>query len=195
MTPPETQNNQHGRRLGEIIRRERVGRFTLQELAKAADLSVGSLSQIERGLGNPSFNTLTKIAGALGLRIGDLVEAGAETQHKSDSLVVRADDRSRLQIGSEGLVYELLTPNLRGKLEVLETTVPPGFSNQANPFTHVGEECVVVLEGDLRVVVGKETNHLQSGDAITYDSALPHWWENETTRDAKLIGAVTPPSF
>lgn len=53
----------------------------------------------------------------------------------------------------------------------------------------------MVLEGDLRVVVGKEPNHLQSGDAITYDSALPHWWENETTRDAKLIGAVTPPSF
>lgn len=53
----------------------------------------------------------------------------------------------------------------------------------------------MVLEGDLRVVVGKESNHLPPGDAITYDSALPHWWENETARDAKLIGAVTPPSF
>lgn len=195
MTPPDTQLDVHARRLGETIREARTGRYTLKQLAGAADLSVGSLSQIERGLGNPSFNTLTKIAGALDLRIGDLIEAGAETRRRHESLVVRRDDRSRLQIGSEGLVYELLTPNLKGKLEVLETTVPPGFSNEANPFGHEGEECVVVMGGSLRVGVGDATHSLDAGDAITYDPALPHWWANDSSRDAKLIGAVTPPSF
>lgn len=167
----------------------------MKQLATATGLSVGSLSQIERGMGNPSFNTLTRIATALDLRIGDLVEAGATTRHKPDSLVVRANDRSRLQIGSEGLVYELLTPNLRGNLEVLETTVPSGFTNRANPFMHEGEECVVVVEGGLRVGVGDEVNQLETGDAITYDPSLPHWWANESDIGAKLIGAVTPPSF
>lgn len=195
MEPPRIQTNPFARSLGETIRRERVGKYTLQELASAADLSVGSLSQIERGLGNPSFNTLTKIAGALDLRIGDLIEAGAGRAGPRDSLVVRRNDRKRLQIGSEGLVYELLTPNLKGRLEVLETTVPPGFSNQANPFGHEGEECVVVMSGGLQVGVGKETYRLGAGDSITYDSSLPHWWANESGEDAKLIGAVTPPSF
>lgn len=185
----------YAKRLGKTIRAERNGRYTLKQLADEADLSVGSLSQIERGLGNPSFNTLTKISNALGLRIGDLIEANTDAPRKHDSLVVRKDDRKRLQIGSEGLVYELLTPNLRGDLEVLETTVPTGFSNKANPFGHEGEECVVVMSGDLRIGVGEETHLLEAGDAVTYDSSLPHWWANESTKDAKLIGAVTPPSF
>lgn len=195
MASTGTEINQHALRLGETIRTERTGKFTLKQLADAADLSVGSLSQIERGLGNPSFNTLTKIASALDLRIGDLIEAGAEPAHQRDSLVVRRSERKRLQIGSEGLVYELLTPNLRGMLEVLETTVPPGFSNKANPFGHEGEECVVVIEGGLSIGVGDEIHLLEAGDAVTYDPSLPHWWANDSDDDAVLIGAVTPPSF
>ena len=180
------------RRLGEMIRRARSGRFTVQELARRAAIAAGSLSQIERGKGNP-FRTLQKIADALGLRIGDLVEAATSTTR--GPMVVRRHERARLQVGYDGLIYELLTPNLRGSLEMLQTRIPPGFSNQSNPFRHEGEECVLVLEGDLRVCVGDTEHHLQAGDAITYDPALPHWWANETDREATVVGAVTPPSF
>lgn len=181
------------RRLGEMIRRARSGRFTVQELARRAGIAAGSLSQIERGKGNPSFRTLQKIADALGLRIGDLVEAATSTTR--GPMVVRRHERARLQVGYDGLIYELLTPNLRGSLEMLQTRIPPGFSNQSNPFRHEGEECVLVLEGDLRVCVGDTEHHLQAGDAITYDPALPHWWANEIDREATVVGAVTPPSF
>ncbi len=168
------------RRLGEMIRRARSGRFTVQELARRAGIAAGSLSQIERGKGNPSFRTLQKIADALGLRIGDLVEAATSTTR--GPMVVRRHERARLQVGYDGLIYELLTPNLRGSLEMLQTRIPPGFSNQSNPFRHEGEECVLVLEGDLRVCVGDTEHHLQAGDAITYDPALPPWGANETDR-------------
>src|SRR5690554_5169559 len=181
------------RRLGAMIRRARGERYTVQELARRAGIAAGSLSQIERGKGNPSFRTLQKIADALGLRIGDLVEAATESVR--GPMVVRRHERARLQLGFDGLVYELLTPNLRGALEMLETRIPPGFSNQTNPFRHEGEECVLVLEGDLRVCVGDTEHELHTGDAITYDPALPHWWANETDREATVVGAVTPPSF
>lgn len=180
-------------RLGEMIRRARTGRFTLHELARAADISTGSLSQIERGMGNPSFRTLQKIATALDLRIGDLVEAG--TSDRRGPMVVRRRDRALLQLGYDGLVYELLTPNLRGSLEMLQTRIPPGFSNEENPFVHEGEECVLVLDGDLRVGVGDELRELSEGDAITYDPSVPHWWANDTGVEATVVGAVTPPSF
>lgn len=180
-------------RLGEMIRRERSGRFTVQQLAEAAGISTGSLSQIERGKGNPSFRTLQKIATALGLRIGDLVEASTGAAH--GPMVVRREDRARLQLGFDGLVYELLTPNLRGSLEMLQTRIPPGFSNQDNPFGHQGEECVLVMDGDLVVGVGSEVHELSSGDAITYDPSVPHWWANQTDNEATVVGAVTPPSF
>lgn len=180
-------------RLGDIIRRERAGRFTVQQLAAEAGIAAGSLSQIERGKGNPSFKTLQKIARALGLRIGDLVEA--TTNSPGGPMVVRRHERARLQLGFDGLVYELITPNLRGSLELLQTKIPPGFSNRESPFKHEGEECVLVLEGDLGVGVGDEIHELSTGDAITYDPAEPHWWANETSSEATVVGAVTPPSF
>lgn len=181
------------RRLGEMIRRERDGRFTVQQLAAEAGVAAGSLSQIERGKGNPSFKTLQRIADALGLRIGDLVEA--TTASPNGPMVVRRHERAHLQLGFDGLVYELLTPNLRGSLEMLQTRIPSGFTNLGNPFRHEGEECVLVLEGDLRVGVGDSVHELSTGDAITYDPSAPHWWANETKTEATVVGAVTPPSF
>jgi transcriptional regulator with XRE-family HTH domain len=178
--------------LGAAIRAQRLGRYTVKELAELAGISTGLLSQIERGQGNPSFKTLQKLAGALGIRIGDLL---ASTHRSPAGTVVRRTDRTRVQFGSEGLVYELLTPDLRGQLEMLQTTVPPGFSNQGHPFQHDGEECVLVLEGELVVEVGGAINTLSAGDAITYDSTLTHWWENRSDRPATIVGAVTPPSF
>lgn len=179
--------------LGDTIRRHRHGRYTVQQLAKRAGISVGLISQIERGKGNPSFKTMQKLATALDLRIGDLV--GPDPSAEAGPRVVRRDERPRLQLGSEGLVYELLTPNLRGKLEILQTTLPTGFSNRDNPFRHEGEECVFVFTGEVVVGLRDETEILREGDSVTYDSATPHWWENRTDQPASVIGAVTPPTF
>ena len=98
-------------------------------------------------------------------------------------------------MGEAGLVYQLLTPNLQGRLEMLLTRVLPGFSNEADPFEHVGEECVLVLDGSLEVTVAGKRFRLHAGDAITYDSGLSHWWSNPGDAEALLVGAVTPPSF
>lgn len=189
----EAGSNEAAINLGKAIHTARQGRYTVQELANAAGVSAGLVSQLERGIGNPSFKTLQAIATALDLRIGDLVEAASPRD--VEPMLVRRDRRARLQVSNGGPVYELLTPNLRGKLEVLETSLPPGFSNREEPFLHDGEELVVVLEGSVDVAVGDTSGTLQVGDAITYDSGLPHWWENKTDRPAKVLGVVTPPSF
>jgi transcriptional regulator with XRE-family HTH domain len=178
--------------MGSMIRAARQDRFTLQELAGRAGISPGLLSQIERGIGNPSFRTLHRLASALNLRVGDLLEGNAAP---GKQLVVRRHARKRLQLGSEGLTYELLTPNLQGRLELLQTAVPPGFTNENQPFVHMGEECVLVISGRLEVTVDGRTYEVAEGDAITYDSGEPHWWHNPTEDQAVIVGAVTPPSF
>lgn len=176
--------------VGQLIRRTRDDHgFTLEQLALRAGVSPGLLSQMERGIGNPSFRTLHKVAGALGLRVADLMtEVDGERR-----ILVRADERRILEVGS--LSYELLTPDLRGKLEVLVTTLPPGFTNVEHPFSHEGEECVVVLVGHVRVTVGDDTFELRDGDAVTYDPSISHWWDNCGTVPAQVLGVVTPPSF
>ena len=176
------------------MRSARTGRFTVKQLAEAAGVSTGIISEVERGRGNPSFRTLYQISQALGLRIGDLLD-GQREQPEVEAAVVRADQRKRLQLGTHGLVYELLTPDLQGDLEVLLTRVSAGFTNEDAPFEHDGEECVLLLEGSLEVTVGDSLFNLRSGDAITYDSGIRHWWHNPTNDVAVIVGAVTPPSF
>lgn len=172
-----------------------MGRFTVRELAAAAGVSAGSISEIERGKGNPSFQTLFRVSQALGLQVGDLIGAYDGDATASAATVVRRHRRKRLQMGEGGLVHELLTPNLQGELEMLLTVVPAGFSNEGDGFRHVGEECVLVLEGTLEVTVGDESFALETGDAITYDSGMEHWWRNSSGDDARVVGAVTPASF
>lgn len=179
--------------LGAAIRAARSDSTTVNELAKQAGISAGLLSQIERGIGNPSYRTLHKLADALGIRIGDLLEAASPVD--DSARIVRREQRTRIQFGSEGLVYELLTPNLRGRLEMLQTSIPPGFSNEANPFVHAGEECVLLVDGELTVDVDGERDVLSVGDAITIDASRPHWWHNHTDHPALIVGAVTPPTF
>lgn len=181
-------------RLGAAIFEARSGRFTVQELSAEAGVSQGLISQLERGIGNPSFKTLQRIADALGLRIGDLVQA-VSPPVDAPPMIVRRHARARLQVNAEALVYELLTPNLRGRLEVLETSLPPGFSNRDEPFMHEGEECVVVIDGAVDVGVGELVDRLETGDAITYDPSVPHWWENTAENPCRVLGVVTPPSF
>lgn len=172
-----------------------MGRFTVRELAAAAGVSAGSISEIERGKGNPSFQTLFRVSQALGLQVGDLIGAYESEGPSASATVVRRHKRKRLQMGEDGLVHELLTPNLQRDLEMLLTVVPAGFNNQDDVFRHVGEECVFVLEGALDVTVGDETFALETGDAITYDSGIEHWWRNASGVDARVVGAVTPASF
>jgi transcriptional regulator with XRE-family HTH domain len=181
--------------LGQRLRETRRGRFTVKELAAAAGVSSGLVSEIERGHGNPSFRSLYRISQALGLRIGDLLSPQSDRQQSAAQMVPR-DQRKLLQLGENGLVWQLLTPNLQGRLEVLKTSIPPGFSNQEAPFQHEGEECVYLLTGaGLQVTVADECFTLEEGDAITYDSGKSHWWSNPTDTNAVVVGVVTPPSF
>jgi transcriptional regulator with XRE-family HTH domain len=179
-------------RLGLVLRRERRNaRLTVEALSRRASVSAGLISQLERGRGNPSFLTLSRLAEGLGIPLGAFVQGPEGSPGK----VVRATERKKLVMPEDHLVYELLTPTLRGALEMLRTQVPPGWTNRERPFAHTGEECVHLVRGSLQVTVGEERFGLDEGDSITYDASTPHWWLNPTDTPAVIVGAVTPPSF
>ncbi len=178
--------------LGRRIKAARTQHMSMKQLAEASGVSAGLISEIERGRGNPSFKTLHSLAKALGLQLGELIDVIDDAPIAG---LVRKDERKRLAVGPHGPVWELLTPNLQGQLEVLETTLPDGFSNEGSPFKHVGEECVVIQVGELEINVGGTSHMLLEGDAITYDASTPHWYRNASGHAAVVLGAVTPPSF
>jgi transcriptional regulator with XRE-family HTH domain len=67
--------------LGERIR-DRRNKLALsqEEIANLAGMNVSNYGKIERGLGNPNFHTLVRIASVLGVDPGTLIEKiGAES--------------------------------------------------------------------------------------------------------------------
>jgi len=173
------------------LRRERG--LTVESLAAAAGISAGSISQLERGIGNPSFSTLFKLAYNLEVPLGAFLNDPADATGRK---VVRKHERRRLELTGEALTYELLTPDVQGDLQVLIAKIPPQFDNAGQPFRHPGEECLHVLSGRIEVFIGADERYeLAEGDSITYDSNHPHWYRNPADEWAELIGAVTPPSY
>jgi transcriptional regulator with XRE-family HTH domain len=177
--------------VGAIIARERAVRgLSIEDLAQRASMSTGLISQLERGIGNPSLGTLVGLANALELPIGAFFEGAAS----DDELVVHPHSRKRLVLSDHNLTYELLVPNLQGKLAMLHIELPPGFSNEHRPFRHAGEECAYVMKGRLEIHVAERTAELRSGDSVRFASSTPHWYR--TFDDSVLvISAMTPPSF
>jgi transcriptional regulator with XRE-family HTH domain len=59
--------------LGEALRRLRVGaELTQEDLAHRADTDLTQVGGVERGVRNPSYTTLLRLAGALGTTVGEL---------------------------------------------------------------------------------------------------------------------------
>jgi transcriptional regulator with XRE-family HTH domain len=162
----------------------------LRELAEAADVSTGLLSQLERGVGNPSYLTLAKLAGTLNVPAGYFFEANAN----GDPFLVRREQRKRLTPPSRNATFELVTPDLRGKLEVLWIVLDPGAS-EPNRYEHEGEECVVLIDGAMRYHLGERSYDLEAGDSLTFPGTVAHWAENPNDAPATLVVAITPPSF
>lgn len=177
--------------LGELIREARAGRYTIEELATRSGVSAGRISQLERGLANPSFETLWRLVTALEVPLGSFFQGPVEAPR----MVVRKAERKRLELPQDDLVYELLTPDLQGSLEVFTVRVPGGFDNSRRPLTHRGEKFIHVLEGELNVTVADQVSTLAAGDSITFDASLPHFVSNPFAEKAVLLAAVTPPSF
>jgi transcriptional regulator with XRE-family HTH domain len=164
--------------------------LSLATVAESAGISLGLLSQIERGKGNPSLTTMVKLATALGVPMSRFF-VGEQPPHA----LIRKGKHPRLQIADDQLVYELLTPQTHNRLGMIRAEIPSGCSNEDAPFRHEGEECIYLLEGELIASLDGTIHHLHEGDSLTLDPWLPHWYRNETDRGAVAVTAMTPRSF
>lgn len=164
--------------------------LTIEELARRSSISTGLLSQLERGIGNPSLSTLTRLAQALDIPIGAFF-TGSDDEA---DIVVHPHTRKRLVLAEKNLTYELLVPDLQGALSMLHIEMPPEFTNEHDPFRHPGEECMLVLNGRIETHAEERTFILSAGDSIRFTSRIPHWYRT-FEEGAVLITAMTPPSL
>ena len=174
-------------------------------LAKMASVSPSMISRIERGKVLPSLRVLRRLADSLGCSLGDLANDTPEPTVTNEAhlrvaktpiehMVVRKNERLKMIHPSSGAIYQLLTPDLTGRHEVLRVSIPPGCEHTSKSGAHPeGEETVFVLSGQCQVWVGDKSTMLFEGDAITFDATIPHRYLNTGSEDAILLAVVTPP--
>jgi transcriptional regulator with XRE-family HTH domain len=177
-----------GQRMREVRRKKKM---TLRDAAVAAGVSESFLSQVERGLANPSVASLRRIADAMHEPVASFFAGEPQS-----GMLVRAGERRRLVHPMGTLEDYLLTPATARSLQIIYCVVGPGEGSGQEPYSHVAdEECLVVLNGQLEVGLGSETYTLSSGDALLFDPKEPHSFHNPGTERATTLWVQTPPLF
>lgn len=178
--------------LGKRVRDARYSKsVSLDEVSKRAGISIGLLSQIERGLGNPSYSTLIKLAHALEIPLGTFYEGQADR----DEILVRSGQRKKIVLPDRGMAFELLSPDTNRAVEFILWEVSPGLGIWDTPATHRGEETMFVVRGCLDVKIGDRLYRLGAGDSIYVGPGAAHWYGNPGDEITVCVSAVSPPSF
>jgi len=178
--------------LGELIRMRRLGRFSLEALARRSGVSSGLLSEIERGKGNPSYFTLLKLAEALDMEPSEFFRVNAGT---GDDRVVRAAGRQRVSY-PDGRYTELLSPRPDLPTVMWKAVYPAGADYRESPFTIVAESALVVIRGRILArIQDRRDICLEEGDAIRLEAGVRYGGYNPGEGVAELIGASSGPPF
>jgi transcriptional regulator with XRE-family HTH domain len=178
-------DDQLGRRI-RVLRAERG--LTLTGLAARVGITRSFLSSVERGVAYPSLMVLRSIAAALEVPVFLLF-----TAPEANGMVVRRDARKVIRPPGAPVSYELVSPDLRRKIEMIIVRLKPGLDSAA--MAHEGEECALVLRGRVVITVGDVDYELNEGDSIYYDSGLPHKARAAGDQPAEIVSAITPPNF
>lgn len=182
--------------LGPQIRELRKSRgLTLTDLARRTGLSIGHLSQVERGLSTPTIRQLQQISAAMGVQIGWFFRTDPPIEGDEASVVVRSGRRRALTIGDAGVTDELLVPDLEREIEMLLCTIHPGMGSGDEPYSHEGEEAGFVLSGEMELWVDDQHYHLKAGDSFAFASTRPHRYRNAGPSALQVIWVITPPTF
>jgi transcriptional regulator with XRE-family HTH domain len=167
------------------LRRTRA--MSLEAVAARTDLSIGFLSQIERGLSSPSLRVLATLADVLGVGIAGLFGAKENDAAAPDAIVTRERQRAELNLWRTGISKQLLSPaGSEGRLNLFLVHMEPGGSTGDELYTHDGEEAGLVIEGEMKLTVDAESWTLKHGDSFRFASRRPHRFSNPSS-DSKAV--------
>jgi transcriptional regulator with XRE-family HTH domain len=167
------------------LRRTRA--MSLEAVAARTELSIGFLSQIERGLSSPSLRVLATLADVLGVGIAGLFGAKENDAAAPDAIVTRERQRAELNLWRTGISKQLLSPaGSEGRLNLFLVHMEPGGSTGDELYTHDGEEAGLVIEGEMKLSVDAESWTLKHGDSFRFASRRPHRFSNPSS-DSKAV--------
>jgi DNA-binding XRE family transcriptional regulator len=162
----------------------------LRDLAAKTNLTASYISQIERGIANPSLNSLRKISETLEIPLPFFL---SDTYNKSP--VMRQNSRLRLELESLTVSYKMLVPDLSRKMKAICGSLEPGTGNVIRPLNAPTEELILVLSGSLRIGLLEEIYILDEGDTIYFEGSQITELSCASEKKAVWVSVITPPVF
>jgi transcriptional regulator with XRE-family HTH domain len=179
--------------VGERVRGVRKKRgLTLQDISQRTDIDVSLLEDIESGAVAPPLGIVIKLAKALEMKMGYFI-SGEENRpytivRRGDRKVIsRYDSKKGKHYGYE---FESLAPHKKDRhMEPFMVTLEHTDTEEERS-THDGQEFIYVLEGNMEVRHGEEIHILEPGDAIYYDSIVPHLVKCHGDKKTKILAVL-----
>lgn len=179
--------------VGDDIRALRKSRgVKLADMAEELDRSIGWLSQVERGQAEPGIPDLRNIARMFEVPTSFFFR-NELAEKEERGYVVRANLRASLGSRQDGVVEELLSPNLSGEFEMIRSEFQPGSS--CNRVTaRPTQEGGYLISGILTIWLGEKRFDLTAGDSFQFQNE-DYRWENPGDEPAIAIWVISPPVY
>ncbi len=149
--------------------------LSVEEMAKRTDLSVEEYAACEAGERNLSIAFLYRCTLSFGVDMGDILE-GHSPKLRSYALT-RKGEGQRIEEAHNMVGYNLAA-DFRNRIALplyMELNYRQGAEYEDIQLTtHEGQECDIVIRGQMKIQIGGHSEVLNPGDCIYYDSATPH---------------------
>jgi len=169
--------------------------LSLNQVAEKAGVSSTTVHKLERNEMTPTVTVLMKIADALGEKVGFFFEEednhfgyvqGVEyTPQKNRKKFRNTPGNTRV----EYMAIRLRDAKMLSMLILLE----PGTMSGVKKQSHLGEEFIYSLGGEIRYEIEGNTYLLKKGDCLHFHSHIPHRWEVTGSKGSKTLWLITPP--
>jgi len=180
-------------RVGERVKQVREKReLSLKDVSQRTGIDEITLQHIEEGSLMPPLGTVIKLAKALEMKMGYFISGDEEKPYT----IVRSQDRKAISRFDSrkgkhyGYAYESLAPYKKDRhMEPFLVTLEPA-STEMERSTHDGQEFIFVLNGKMEVRLEETIYILEPGDAIYYDSTVPHLVKCHGAETTKILAVL-----
>jgi transcriptional regulator with XRE-family HTH domain len=151
------------------LRRARLARgLSQRELAELAETSKALLSQLERGVANPTLDVLSRVAGALDLAVSDLIRTSL-----LEPQVVRGGEGLKSIVDGISIRTLFTTPDRR-RLDFSEARLPADSRSHKSSHGKGSIEFAYVAEGAVTIESQGWSVHLKRGDSARFSAEADH---------------------
>ena len=173
--------------------------LTLQEVhdrcvsifGREKSMSYRTLQRIERGQ-IAKFSSILKICFALGVPLEELLK-DTELEQR---LIIKKKERLDEYTYNEKAQASVISSPLRRFLALELNLDPLGKSIlEQSPKKGIFEKWLYVVEGQLTCHLGDEQFILTSKDTISFDSSIPHYFENKGRKKCICVVVQNPKHF